>query len=524
MHDEQAPLDEKAIEAYLLGSLSDDEVASLDRVLRDDPAALQQLADVMQIMSLVRQDFAERESYRATHKHEPLLEDFDALMKDLSAREAAASAETVRISEDPIAADKKELVESISPHELGVVAGYLFRKTVSSKPFIIGNSALAAAIVLLASLFFFVDWADDVAPQVAEQADDQPTPIAPENKITAANQVVATITATHNAKWSPTSMERASARGSALTTGSKLHANDRLTLTAGTAEITTLSGAVVLLQGPARIELTESNNALYLHAGKLVGICETESSKGLLVRTPHLDITDLGTRFGVDVVLGTSTEVHVHQGEVIAKTKATTAAQSTRQHLTANQAIRSNATNHSIVSITPDFDKFDPSLRTYLLPGTGFGLAEGEADLNWQIVADGNGPLDTPIQVKVQYTDSAHWDAVGNDAGKAQNLIFVNGYPEYDFPQYKGLATPSITLRSTFEVPKVELENAALKLIYATRNGVRSLRINGQAVEPLAKQSNGGIRDNTRHAATRPIEQTGLKHGTNVIEVELANK
>uniref|UniRef100_UPI0035698FE8 LamG-like jellyroll fold domain-containing protein n=1 Tax=Roseovarius sp. TaxID=1486281 RepID=UPI0035698FE8 len=102
---------------------------------------------------------------------------------------------------------------------------------------------------------------------------------------------VATLTAAHDAQWAAFKPRA----------GDTLYAGQRFTLTEGFAEITTAGGAVAILEAPATIELTDNDNALRLHAGNLVGICETESSKGFLVRTPHMDITDLGTRFAIAV-------------------------------------------------------------------------------------------------------------------------------------------------------------------------------------------------------------------------------
>ena len=138
----------------------------------------------------------------------------------------------------------------------------------------------------------------------------QPTPNTPtaQQPGTSHNTptVVATLTTQHDAVWA----------GRALAYGSELKAGDRLTLTTGFAEITTHSGAVVIIEAPATVELLDNNNAIRLHTGKLVGTCETESSKGFVVRSPHMDITDLGTRFGVDATQEQKTTVHVIEGEV----------------------------------------------------------------------------------------------------------------------------------------------------------------------------------------------------------------
>jgi len=117
-------------------------------------------------------------------------------------------------------------------------------------------------------------------------------------------------------------------------TGDQLHANQRLTLTAGFAEITTNDGAVAILEAPATLELLDHDNAIELLSGKLVGICETESSKGFLVRTDHADITDLGTEFAVQAKPdGVDTTVFV--GKVVLSTR-----DGATQPITTNQTAR----------------------------------------------------------------------------------------------------------------------------------------------------------------------------------------
>lgn len=162
---------------------------------------------------------------------------------------------------------------------------YVVRHTLTPKRI----AVIAAAAVLLLGVVLtavILSGPDKVEPLVNQE----PLNNAPD---AAARPIVATLTATHNAQWSHL-VERA------LANGSQLHAGDRLILTGGFAEITTNRGAVAILEAPATVELLDNDNALRLHSGKLVGICETESSKGFLVRTANMDVIDLGTVFGVE--------------------------------------------------------------------------------------------------------------------------------------------------------------------------------------------------------------------------------
>lgn len=98
--------------------------------------------------------------------------------------------------------------------------------------------------------------------------------------------------------------------------GDTLASGQRLTLTEGFAELTTARGAIAVLQAPCEIELLDDDNALRLHAGKLLGVCETPSSKGFRVHTPHLDVVDLGTRFGVAIGASGGTLAEVFEGSI----------------------------------------------------------------------------------------------------------------------------------------------------------------------------------------------------------------
>jgi anti-sigma factor RsiW len=187
------------------------------------------------------------------------------------------------------------------------------------RPALIGGIAAVLALALVLIVFFSgpSNTPSNAPAPLASTPQDEPV-------------VVATLTATHNAQWA----EGASAPGSAPRPGDALAAGQRLNLTAGFAEITTNRGAVAIIEAPATIELLDNDNALRLHSGKLVGICETESSKGFLVRTPHLDVIDLGTEFGVEV-RADAVEVCVFTGEVNLAVPGITA-----QPLTSNRAAR----------------------------------------------------------------------------------------------------------------------------------------------------------------------------------------
>ncbi|MBX2853195.1 MAG: FecR domain-containing protein [Phycisphaeraceae bacterium] len=202
---------------------------------------------------------------------------------------------------------------------------YLLHQTFTSKRVV----GLAAAAALLLGVIIAVALKDGPEPEreFVERPGQVETFIPDAPIMTSA---VATLTAEHDAVWDRRPNE-------------DLFAGQRFTLEKGFAEITTRRGAVAILEAPATIELIDSPNALRLHTGKLVGICETESSKGFLVRTPHMDITDLGTRFGVDATQSEATAVHVLEGEVdVVGMSASDERAAEPQRLEAGQALRAD--------------------------------------------------------------------------------------------------------------------------------------------------------------------------------------
>jgi ferric-dicitrate binding protein FerR (iron transport regulator) len=244
-----------------------------------------------------------------------------AVLAELARYEDEAVAEPVSVAVVPEGGRAHEPAlsdpSSLSTSDVIGVVGYLARHALDSKPARLVAMGLAAAACLALMLVLIDPFAQDPGDRLA--ADSIQPPLGNTEDAAPIATPVATITAIHNAAWSNASAERASARGSSLTPGSNLHPGDRLTLTAGFAEITTNDGAIAILQAPATVELLDNDNAIHLHAGKLVGLCHTESSKGFVVKTAHADITDLGTEFGV-ALLPDGVKITVFVGEIAVKT------------------------------------------------------------------------------------------------------------------------------------------------------------------------------------------------------------
>ncbi|MEO0475202.1 MAG: FecR domain-containing protein [Planctomycetota bacterium] len=298
------------IERYLAGELKDAEQAKLTRWLEADEAN--------------RQAFlAEVDFYRTVRG--VLIQEQQELAKQAEAS-GSDQLPAVEMPSDTLTTQK--YLSALS---------YVLRHTFTPKRLITGG--LAAAVLLGAVLaIVLLTGGPEETESIAAELDDTSDPV----RIARENPVVATLTATQNAEW---------AEG-ALAPASDLKAGQTLTLTAGYAKLTTRRGAVALLEAPCTIELIDSPNAIRLHAGKLVGICETDRSKGFLVRTPHLDVTDIGTRFGV--ATGDTTSVSVIEGEVELSTEQSSAPVA----LTTGQTSALDLQAQAIVTVSNSADRF----------------------------------------------------------------------------------------------------------------------------------------------------------------------
>jgi hypothetical protein len=86
-----------------------------------------------------------------------------------------------------------------------------------------------------------------------------------------------------------------------------------LRLKSGLAQIVFYSGARVVIEGPADLQLISPNEAS-CRSGRLTADVPPQA-RGFRVETPQMNVTDLGTTFGLDVK-DRRTELHVFKGRV----------------------------------------------------------------------------------------------------------------------------------------------------------------------------------------------------------------
>jgi hypothetical protein len=120
-----------------------------------------------------------------------------------------------------------------------------------------------------------------------------------------------------------------------------------LNFSSGTVEIEFLSGARLLVVGPAKLRL-ESESSVFLENGKASAYVP-QPARGFTVKTPTMQLVDLGTAFGVDVTSDSKAEVHVFDGEI--------SIQPTNQgvqRLEADQAVKLNGSDVQPILAMPE--------------------------------------------------------------------------------------------------------------------------------------------------------------------------
>ena len=97
----------------------------------------------------------------------------------------------------------------------------------------------------------------------------------------------------------------------------------------GVVQLVTARGARIVIESPAEFQF-ESVGRLRMTRGRLSAEVPP-AAKGFTVVTPSGEAVDLGTRFGVDILGIGPAEIHVFEGEVIAKASGTTVSESLRE-------------------------------------------------------------------------------------------------------------------------------------------------------------------------------------------------
>ena len=138
-------------------------------------------------------------------------------------------------------------------------------------------------------------------------------------------------------------------------TGSFLVPGQRVNLEKGLTELEFSSGARVILQGPAELTITGENSST-LSYGQLTATVP-KKAEGFSVKTPSMEVVDLGTEFGVAVNTADRADIHVFKGlvEMEADTKS---GKQKKFRLKKNEAVEYSKKSGDIIHVPIDMKKF----------------------------------------------------------------------------------------------------------------------------------------------------------------------
>ena len=179
-----------------------------------------------------------------------------------------------------------------------------------------------------------------------------------------AANTIAQVTALRNVAWAE--------EAAVYELNHSLEAEDTLELTRGHVEITFRTGAVVLLEGPARFTI-DTRSAGTLEQGRLVARIEKSGQKPEMipfaVSTELAQIIDRGTEFGVEVAADSATQIEVFEGLVEATPRGNASARNNRPlRLTAGQSVR----------FVPGGDHFEPETPSQFVRELPEEILEGQ--------------------------------------------------------------------------------------------------------------------------------------------------
>jgi hypothetical protein len=120
-----------------------------------------------------------------------------------------------------------------------------------------------------------------------------------------------------------------------------------LRLKSGLAQIVFYSGARVVIEGPAELQLISPGEAS-CRGGRLTAEVPSQA-RGFRVSTPQMNVTDLGTSFGLDVK-ERRTELHVFKGSVEVQTTGSAAKQNLKE---GGGAVTENSGPPKLISADP---------------------------------------------------------------------------------------------------------------------------------------------------------------------------
>lgn len=165
---------------------------------------------------------------------------------------------------------------------------------------------------------------------VAEGNIEPPSPSEPDGSSDEAfPSAVGRVSGLRDVAWAPNQR--------ALRFGDPIRPGQHLRIDSGVVELLLTNGAKITLEGPANFEPSSALEA-HLGLGKIAAAAP-RTARGYTVLTPTAELCDIGTQFGVVVEGSGDSELHVFDGDVVARAR-TRGADSKLLHARENEAMR----------------------------------------------------------------------------------------------------------------------------------------------------------------------------------------
>jgi hypothetical protein len=376
--------------------------------------------------------------------------------------------------------------------------------------------AVAAAILIAATVAIAMYWNRGPQKNVSQGVPTHPSPAATQAAPVAppvpavVTQPVAHLTALAHAVMDGPGV---------LRPGEPLLPGQSLRLKSGAAEVTYANGAVLVVEGPASLRITDGSTA-QLDRGKIAARVPHEA-RWFRVTSSKMTVTDLGTEFGVDVSPAGIAVAHVFEGRItVALPGPSPDSTDVVRLLDRDQTVQCPIAGGLIESVPKFTETFTRDIAQYAralpLHNTGAGVPEGSPDPNWQFVANSNDPALAPRPATVA---GAY---VSTQTGKPS--YFPNSTTSrWISTQGKLASMPAgtYTFRTEFNLSGLGVDAATVKILahVAADDEVQRVRVNGREV-PLPNLGDPGRQYTRFHDFA--ISQ-GFVGGLNTVEFDVLN-
>jgi hypothetical protein len=297
--------------------------------------------------------------------------------------------------------------------------------------------------------------------------------------------------------------------------GTTLAAGQQKVVSDGAIEVTFTSGAIIVVQAPARFHVIDPN-AVSLDDGRLAAHVPL-AARGFRVVSPGLISVDRGTDFGIRALpTSTASEVDVFGGLVdVTGTDA-----DGRSSSLPIRAVAGDAYRHDVLqSAAPIPVPFSPQIfsrdidsirRSIPMHDTGDGLTGGDPDPNWQISS-------APAEL--------NWKP--RPAIVIKNPIYSS---EPDTPGVKWIATDAsgphlprglYVFKTTFDLTGFDPSTAKIQAIATADDCIADVLVNGASTG--LSTTSVSLAEQYKHT-TLEIPSNRLHGGENAIEIIVRNE